>query len=94
MEFFERDCCDEFKYLFLPSGNWNYNSKGVWKCYETSDPTKPAPTISIPDTSRFYDSQSQMVVYGFPKVSRIKELTKWKHPKKNLKLKFKKLLLG
>ena len=76
LEFFNRDCCDEFKYLFLPSGNWNYNNKGVWKCYETSDPTKPAPTITIPDTSRFYDSENQMVVYGFPKVSKIKQLTK------------------
>lgn len=74
--FFERDCCDEFKYLFLPSGNWNYNSKGVWKCYETSDQTKPAPAVTIPDTSRFYDAEKQMVVYGFPKVSKIKELTK------------------
>jgi len=76
LDFLKRDCSDEFKYLFLPSGNWNYNNKGVWKCYETSDPTKPAPTITIPDTSRFYDSENQMVVYGFPKISRIKELTK------------------
>ena len=76
LEFFQRDCCDEFKYLFLPSGNWNYNNKGVWKCYETSDPTKPAPSVTIPDTSRFFDSENQMFVYGFSKVSRIKELAK------------------
>ena len=76
LEFFQRDCCDEFKYLFLPSGNWNYNSKGVWKCYETSDPTKPAPARTIPDTSRFYNANEQMFVYGFSRVSRIKELPK------------------
>ena len=75
MGFFERDCADEFKYLFLPSGNWNYNNKGVWKCYDTSNPTKQ-PSVNIPDTSRFYDSENEMVVYGFPKVSKIKELTK------------------
>ena len=63
-----------FKYLFLPSGNWNYNQNGVWKCYETSDPTKPAPTRTIPDTSRFFDDNKQMFVYGFSKVSRVKEL--------------------
>ena len=74
LEFFQRDCADEFKYLFLPSGNWNYNSQGVWKCYETSDPTKPAPSVAIPDTSRFYNANEQMFVYGFSKVSRIKEL--------------------
>ena len=74
LEFFNRDCCDEFKYLFLPSGNWNYNNKGVWKCYETSDPTKPAPARTIPDTSRFFEEDKQMFVYGFSKVSRIKEL--------------------
>ena len=76
LEFFQRDCCDEFKYLFLPSGNWNYNQKGVWKCYETSDPTKPAPARTIPDTSRFFDDDKQMFVYGFSKVSRVKELIK------------------
>jgi hypothetical protein len=74
LEFFQRDCCDEFKYLFLPSGNWNYNSKGVWKCYETSDPTKPAPARTIPNTSNYFDADKQMFVYGFSKVSRIKEL--------------------
>ena len=74
LEFFQRDCCDEFKYLFLPSGNWNYNSKGVWKCYETSDPTKPAPACTIPDTSNYFDDTKQLFVYGFSKVSRVKEL--------------------
>jgi len=73
LEFFQRDCCDEFKYLFLPSGNWNYNNKGVWKCYDTTTPTKH-PSVQIPDTSRFYNSDKQMFVYGFSKVSRIKEL--------------------
>jgi hypothetical protein len=48
--------------------------KGVWKCYETSDPTKPAPARTIPDTSNYYDADKQMFVYGFSKVSRIKEL--------------------
>ena len=24
LEFFKRDCADEYKYLFLPSGKWNY----------------------------------------------------------------------
>ena len=61
--------------LFLPSGNWNYNNKGVWKCYETSDPTKPAPARTIPDKSNYFDADKQMFVYGFSKVSRIKELT-------------------
>ena len=75
LEFFQRDCFDEFKYLFLPSGNWNYNSKGVWKCYETSDPTKPAPSVTIPETSRFFDADKQMFVYGFSKVSIEKELS-------------------
>ena len=65
LEFFQRDCCDEFKYLFLPSGNWNYNSQGVWKCYETSDPTKPAPARTIPDTSRFYESEKSLFVYDY-----------------------------
>ena len=46
--------------------------KGVWKCYETSDPTKPAPARTIPDTSNYYDADKQMFVYGFSKVSRIK----------------------
>ena len=75
LEFFQRDCCDEFKYLLLPNGNWNYNSKGVWKCYKTSDPTKPAPSVTIPETSRFFDADKQMFVYGFSKVSREKELS-------------------
>jgi len=76
LEFFQRDSADEYKYLFLPSGNWNYKQNGVWKCYETSDPTKPAPSVAIPDTSRFFNSENQMFVYGFSKVSRIKELAK------------------
>ena len=75
LEFFQRDCCDEFKYLFLPSGNWNYNSQGVWKCYDTSTPTKH-PSVKIPDTSKFFDDTKQLFVYGFSKVSRVKELTK------------------
>ena len=47
--------------------------KGVWKCYETSDPTKPAPAVTIPETSRFFDSKNEMFVYGFSKVSKVKE---------------------
>ena len=50
--------------------------KGVWKCYETSDPTKPAPARTIPNTSNYFDADKQMFVYGFSKVSRIKELAK------------------
>ena len=77
LEFFQRDCCDEFKYLFIPpEGNWNYNAKGIWKCYETSNPTKSAPARTIPETSRFYNPDEQMFVYGFSRVSRIKELAK------------------
>tara|TARA_R100000458_G_C8209431_1_gene197399 strand:+ start:191 stop:877 length:687 start_codon:yes stop_codon:yes gene_type:complete len=76
LEFFERDCADEFKYLFLPSGDWNYKNKGVWKCYSTDDPTKPAPTVPIPDTSKFYDPEKHLFIYSFPKVSRVKELSK------------------
>ena len=64
LEFFQRDCCDEFKYLFLPSGNWNYNNKGVWKCYDTSTPAKH-PSVVIPDTSRFYESEKSLFVYDY-----------------------------
>ena len=74
LEFFQRDSVDEYKYLFLPSGNWNYKQNGVWKCYDTSTPTKH-PSVKIPDTSRFFDADKQMFVYGFSKVSRIKELS-------------------
>ena len=73
LEFFQRDDGDEYKYLFLPSGNWNYKQNGVWKCYDTSTPTKH-PSVKIPDTSRFYNPDKQMFVYGFSKVSRVKEL--------------------
>ena len=76
LEFFERDCADEYKYLFLPSGKWNYRDKGVWKCYATSDPTKPAPEIPIPDTSNYFDSEKHLFVYSFPKVYKSKELAK------------------
>ena len=77
LEFFQRDCCDEFKYLFIPpEGNWNFLTNGFWKCYDTSDPNKSAPAVTIPDTSRFFDDDKQMFVYGFSKVSRIKELAK------------------
>ena len=73
-EFFSRDCCDEFKYLFIPpEGNWNFLENGFWKCYDTSTPTKH-PSVQIPDTSRFYNPDEQMFVYGFSKVSRVKEL--------------------
>ena len=65
LEFFERDCADEFKYLFLPSGEWNYKQKSVWKCYATDDPTKPAPTVPIPDTSKFYDPENSLFVYDY-----------------------------
>ena len=75
LEFFQRNDGDEYKYLFLPSGNWNYKQNGVWKCYDTSTPTKH-PSVKIPDTSRFFDDDKQMFVYGFSKVSRVKELTK------------------
>ena len=76
LEFFKRDDGDEYKYLFLPSGNWNYRQNGVWKCYDTSTPTKPAPAHAIPDTSKFFDDEKQMFVYGFSKVLRVKELTR------------------
>ena len=75
LEFFKRDDGDEYKYLFLPSGNWNYKQKGVWKCYDTTTPQKH-PSVEIPDTSRFYNSDEQMFIYGFSKVLRVKELTK------------------
>jgi hypothetical protein len=75
LEFFQRDDGDEYKYLFLPSGNWNYKQEGVWKCYDTSTPTKH-PSVIIPDTSRFYNPDEQMFVYGFSKVSKVKELAK------------------
>ena len=75
LEFFKRDDGDEYKYLFLPSGNWNYRQNGVWKCYDTTTPQKH-PSVEIPDTSRFYNSDEQMFVYGFSKVLRVKELTK------------------
>ena len=74
-EFFERDCCDEFKYLFIPPvGAWNYLSKGFWKCYDTTNPTKGCPSVKIPDTSNYFDDTKQLFVYGFSKVSRVKEL--------------------
>ena len=74
-EFFERDCCDEFKYLFIPPvGAWNYLSKGFWKCYDTTNPTKGCPSVTIPDTSRFFDEDKELFVYGFSKVSRVKEI--------------------
>ena len=76
LEFFERDCADEFKYLFLPSGEWNYKNKSVWKCYATDDPTRPAPTVPIPDTSNYFDPEKQLFVYSFPKASKLKELAK------------------
>ena len=76
-EFFERDCCDEFKYLFIPPiGAWNYLSKGFWKCYDTTNPTQGCPSVKIPDTSNYFDDTKQMFVYGFSKVSRVKELAK------------------
>ena len=75
LEFFKRDDGDEYKYLFLPSGNWNYRQNGVWKCYDTTTPQKH-PSVEIPDTSRFYNSNEQMFVYGFSKVSKVKELAK------------------
>ena len=52
---------------------WNYNNKGVWKCYDTTTPQKH-PSVIIPDTSRFYNPNEQMFVYGFSKVSKVKEL--------------------
>ncbi len=74
LEFFQRDCFDEFKYLFIPpEGNWNFLTNGFWKCYDTSDPTKQ-PSVNIPDTSRFFDDDKQLFVYGFSKVSRVKEI--------------------
>ena len=65
-EFFERDCCDEFKYLFIPpEGAWNYLKKGFWKCYDTSNPTQGNPSVKIPDTSRFYESEKSLFVYDY-----------------------------
>ena len=64
--------------MFLPSGDWNYKNKGVWKCYATDDPTKPAPTIPIPDTSGYFDSEKQLFVYSFPKVYKFKELANFR----------------
>tara|TARA_B100000519_G_scaffold159856_1_gene141643 strand:- start:404 stop:934 length:531 start_codon:yes stop_codon:yes gene_type:complete len=76
IEFFSRDCCDEFKYLFIPPvGAWNYLSKGFWKCYDTTNPTQGCPSVKIPDTSNYFDDTKQLFVYGFSKVSRVKELT-------------------
>ena len=77
LEFFQRDCCDEFKYLFIPpEGNWNFLTNGFWKCYDTTNPTEGCPSVKIPETSKFFDDDKQMFVYGFSKVSRIKELAK------------------
>ena len=65
-EFFERDCFDEFKYLFIPpEGAWNYLKKGFWKCYDTSNPTQGNPSVKIPDTSRFYESEKSLFVYDY-----------------------------
>ena len=43
---------------------------------QTHDTTTPQkhPSVIIPDTSRFYNLDEQMFVYGFSKVSRVKEI--------------------
>lgn len=74
LDFFNRDCCDEFKYLFLPSGNWNYNQRVFGSVTKQVTPPNPHQLAQFPTHQDFIIQINKCLFMDFLKYQELRSL--------------------